>query len=233
MTDINDIKARIVKLSKMTTENGCSEAEAMTAAAKIAAILDEHGMTEAEIKSFSREESGNKMETADFGNKKKLHEVQYCVNGIAKFFDVKVWASTTRENRTIRFFGFPGDVAAAIALTETLVYAMESDFDRFMASKNNYFDGVHGKTLRKNFMLGFAHRVTERLRELKVERNPVTTGTALVVLKNQVVETEAAKLNLNLKAGSANRTTGNTAAYAAGMTAGGRVNLGNTKQIGN
>ena len=228
MTDIENIKARIVKLSKMTVENGCSEAEAMTAAAKLAAILDENGMTAEEIKSFSREESGNKMETANFGNKKKLHEVQFCVNAIAKFFDVKVWSATTSVNRVIRYFGFPNDVAAAIALTETLVYAMEGDFDRYML---NNVQSVHGKTLRKNFMVGFAHRVSERLKELKLERNPVTTGTALVVLKNQVVEAEAEKLNLQLKKGASNRTTANTAAYEAGQVAGGRVNLGNTKYI--
>jgi len=233
--DLNEIKARIAKLSKMTIENGASENEALTAARKIAELLDSNGLTEAEIKAFETTDSDTscKMETSDFGEKKKLHEVQFCVNAIAKFFDVKVWSTTMGTgNRVIRFFGFPQDVAAAMALTETLVYAMERDYKNWFATQSQ---DVHGKTLRKNFMLGFCSRVNSRLKDLKEEREVKAEnnlpGTSLVILKNQVVESEAEKLNLRLRKASRSYSRANTSAYDAGCYAGSQVNLGNNKMI--
>lgn len=44
-----NLKARIVALLKMTTAAGCTEAEAMAAAEKAAALMREHGLSEADI----------------------------------------------------------------------------------------------------------------------------------------------------------------------------------------
>lgn len=229
--DINSIKERIAKLSRMTIDNGASENEAMFAAKKIAELLDEHGLTESEIKAYAAPDSTESMETSSYGNKKKLHEVQYCVNSIAAFFDVKVWISNNVNSRCMKFFGFPQDVAAAIALTETLVSAMENDFKAYMATNT---EDVHGKTLRKSFMLGFASRVSQRLKEFKQERKNLLTGergTAIVVLKNQVVETKYNELNMKLRTTYTKASYSNATAFSAGYSAGGRVSLGNTRQI--
>jgi hypothetical protein len=228
MTDFNDIKAKIAKLANMTTENGASENEAMFAAKRIAELLDAHGMTISEMKDFQNENSVNKMETGSFGSKKKLHEVQYCVTAIAEFFDCKVWANRGTDSHKIKFFGFPQDVVAALALTEALVHAMESDYKLWFSNQNSE---VHGKTLRKNFMLGFCSRINARLKEMKLARNVATTGTALIVVKGQVVTEEYAKLNMTVKKAYRSTYTSNNAAYEAGQSAGNTANLGNTKRI--
>ena len=41
--------ARIEALRSRTTDRGCTEAEAMAAAAKVAALLDRHGLSMAEV----------------------------------------------------------------------------------------------------------------------------------------------------------------------------------------
>lgn len=228
MTNFNEIKAKIAKLANMTIENGASESEALFAAKKIAELLDAHGMSIEEMKDFQNENSTNKMETGEFGNKKKLHEVQYCVTAIADFFDCKIWATRGNDAHKIKFFGFPQDVAAAMALTEALVYAMESDYKKWFNSQNS---DVHGKTLRKNFMLGFCSRINARLKEMKLARNSANTGTALIVVKGQVVTEEYAKLNMKISKSYRTVYSSNNAAYEAGQTAGNTANLGNTKRI--
>lgn len=231
MPDLNDIKARLVKISKMTVENGCSEFEALSAAAKISEILDEHGMTFGDVKAYSESNDPNKpkMEYGRFGTKKQIHEVSFIVNQIANLFDCKVFRSIINGYKVIQFFGFPEDVAACLALTDTLVIAME--FDCKVYQKTTSQD-VHGKTLRKGFMLGFAVRINERLKEMKTQRTEnKTTGTALVVLKNQIVASEFVKENIKLKKASQTIRTSNNEAYLAGYKSGNNISLNNNKMI--
>jgi hypothetical protein len=49
MDDLDTIKARIRKLMARTTANGCTEAEAMAAAAKAMAMMREHGLSPDQI----------------------------------------------------------------------------------------------------------------------------------------------------------------------------------------
>lgn len=74
-----------------------------------------------------------------------------------------------------------------------------------------------------------ARRLAERLREMKLaqERTDIeTTGRDLVVVKNQIVTEEFAKLGLDLSYGKSKRNRSVDArAYSAGQTAGNKVAL--------
>lgn len=48
-TDLDTLKDRIRALRQMTIANGCTEAEAMTAAAMAAKLLERHGLTDADL----------------------------------------------------------------------------------------------------------------------------------------------------------------------------------------
>jgi len=237
MQNLADIKARIAKLSRMTVDNGCSEAEAMSAAIKIQAIIAEHGLTIGEVKAYiaSNDPNKEKMEHGLFGRNKRWHEVKYCSGAVADLFDCQVFKTEKmvngKEVKYLNFFGFPQDVAAAMALTDLIYRAMENDFRNYLL--NAARNGVHGKTLRKAFMLGFASRVSDRLREMKKEAAQVKpTGTELVVLKNQVVKNHLASEGIHLRVSNSKTTYRSTDAYAAGQSAGDKAVLSNNKRIG-
>jgi hypothetical protein len=240
MQNLADIKARIAKLSRMTVDNGCSEAEAMSAAAKIQSIIAEHGITIGEVKDYiaSNDPNKEKMEEGFYGRNQRFHEVSRCLTDIANLFDCQGFKTEKvvdgKKIKVLYFYGFPQDVAAAMALTDLIARAMENDFRNYLL--NNRTQGYHGKTLRKAFMLGFAGRVRIRLRAMKEETKAKPTGTELIILKNQVVSQHLA-IELKAKGIRVRTTTSKTTyrsveAYAAGQSAGDKAVLNNNKRVG-
>lgn len=225
MTDrLDDIKSKITKLSRMTIENGCSENEAIAAASKISELLAAHGMTMAEVRAFG--DSKSDMEMAFTGINKRNHESSLCAAAISRYFGCKSFIRRESDRRKgTMFFGFPDDVAAAVALLELIRYSMEKDFRGWLMSQDRN-DGVHGKTHRRNFMAGYAMRVSARLNEmsLKKEMAQRTTGRELVVLKEEIIaaafEKQIGKLGRAKK-----RSFHRTAAFEAGERAGSSVGL--------
>lgn len=49
MTDLSEIRRRIAQLRQMTVERGCTEAEALAAAAKVAELMARHGLSAEEV----------------------------------------------------------------------------------------------------------------------------------------------------------------------------------------
>lgn len=230
--DLNEIKKRLVKLSKMTVENGCSEFEALNAAQKIAQILDDNGLSYSELKAFEGQNKKPETEHGIFSRgKKQLHEVRFSANAIARFFDCKVFSKSINGEKVINYFGFAADVAAAIALTETLMYAMDNDYKIWSEKNKHNYQNQHGKTLRKAFMVGFTQRVNQRLDDFKIARNAQQTKNALVVLKNQLVEKSFKEEQIRLTNGNVKHYIKSDDAYSAGFAAGDRANLGNPNQI--
>lgn len=224
----DDLKARIVKLSKMTVENGCTESEALAAASKIAKLLDDNGFSMQELKDF---ENNNKKSDTEYGifdtGRKNAHEVFWCISRIGEFFDCVSFSQKDRYTKvtSMKFFGFSADVVGAIELTKAIMFAMESDYTLWFEN-NKHFHGEHGKTLRKSFMLGFASRINARLKELKAARNvQANTGTALIVLKNQIVVRDFQQQKIKIVNKKTTVSTSNTSAYEAGQAAGGRADL--------
>lgn len=230
---IEDIKARILKLSRMTVENGCSEQEALSAAQKMAKLLDENGLAMSDLKAYENKTSKPDLEQGVYEDgRKNRHEINFCINAIAKFFDCVAYSSKnpfTKET-SYKFFGFAADVAAAIELTKAIAQAMESDYDRWYVANKSQYPHDHGRTLRKSFMIGFAQRIIERLKEFKSNRN-VSTGTALIVLKNQIVTQAFEEANSNVTFKKSTTKYNPNGAHAAGYEAGGRANITNKHQI--
>src|SRR5882724_3666775 len=117
--DRNALAERVRKLSKMTIANGCSENEAAFAAAKIAAIMAEHALTQDELS--LKEDSAHCLKDEfiiwgqEHGDWWKLQQ------SIARLFDCKCWSMKARIEqipeleighpvRPFVFYGMPYDV---------------------------------------------------------------------------------------------------------------------------
>lgn len=122
--DREALAARVRKLSRMTTVNGCSESEAAFAAQRIAEIMAAHALTQDELS--IREDSAHCVKDEfifwgrDFGDWHWLH------SSIARLYACKAWGGASRQEdelglgfttyvKPFIFFGLANDVTACIA----------------------------------------------------------------------------------------------------------------------
>src|ERR1700679_3761898 len=107
---LDKLKIRIQGLRAKTTDNGCTEAEALMAAAKVAELLDRYdlSLTDVEIRDAPCERRAYETRA------KKRIPLDDCVGAIAKFCDCRVWRdkNPAGEARYV-FFGLSADVEVA------------------------------------------------------------------------------------------------------------------------
>jgi hypothetical protein len=221
--NIESIMRRVAALSEKTTANGCTESEAMSAAEKVASMLAEHGLSLSDIEIKERKDC-EKGEIVT--GRKRSHAVVWTIMAIGYFCDVKVWRDRSRANGiSFNFFGFPEDVSAAKSMYHMILNAMDCalvDYKRECYHQNL----PTGRRQSAAFHKGMATRIATRLGDMKRAQdreNKETTGRELVVVKDQAVSTEFAKLDLRLRTTTQRATYGDRGAYEAGEAAGSRV----------
>ena len=181
------IKAKIAALLNKNVANGASENEAMSAFAIAQKLMQEHGVTEADIMNNSDAAKDFLREVLKDG-RKNLHECDlYCVATIGEFCDVKVWQNKEYKGNiklgvSINFFGYTADVETAKYIRDVVYRAMEWEWAKYSNTISNV---GHKRSVRKDFLLGLANRFNTRLRNLKAETK-ASSGTSLIILKNQI-----------------------------------------------
>ncbi|WP_306050134.1 DUF7168 domain-containing protein [Oceaniradius stylonematis] len=160
MTDRAAILDRIRKLLAMTPERGCSEAEAMSAAAKAAALMTEHGLSADEVE-FDHAEVN--VRSAGRSERSKLWPViAYCTNSAVIL--IEEWPYEPR----VRFVGLPPAPEVATYLWTVCDRAIDHELARFKQS-SQYQRRRLPKTRRRateDFTAGMVQRLTGRLYQL-------------------------------------------------------------------
>ena len=217
---LDRLKTRIQGLRSKTTDNGCTEAEALLAAAKVAELLDRYdlSLTDVEIRDAVCEQ--REYETY----RKKRVPIDGCIGAIANFCDCRVWREKNQvgDARYV-FFGLRSDVEVAHYLTEVIDNAVRFELGRYkMSAGYRRFRHQDRHIANSSFTLGMVASIADKLKTMKRERDVVNNGTGrdLVVLKASVVDAELQKLDLKLR--TVRRTTRMVApaAYEAGGVAG-------------
>ena len=108
--DLGRVIERIRALRAKTTEQGCTEQEALLAAEKVAQMLERYGLSLSEIEIRKQVCEGFNVDTG----RRKQEPSDRCVPAIAAFCDCRVWSENgpTGDIRYV-FFGLPADVEAA------------------------------------------------------------------------------------------------------------------------
>jgi len=228
------IATKIRALLNVTIDNGATEHEALFAAEKADALMLEYDLSSIDLKD-PEENYGKRGKRFAGGSYKRraYHPSENCIQSIAAFCDSKAWYS----GFDLVYFGTDQNTEFAWYLTEMIRNAMETEYRavepklKKEAADNGY--RVHGKTLRTSFMLGMAHRVSSRLRELKRARDVqvndvslVKTGTALTVVRNAVLEQKYKELGMKLSSRPTTNKNIHGSSYRSGQNAGDNVNLG-------
>ena len=217
---LDKLKGRIQALRAKTVDNGCTEEEALAAAAKVADLLDRHDLSLSDV-----DLRGSTCERVVYETfRKKRIPIADCIGAVAHFCDCKVWREKNPAGETCYvFFGLPADAAVALYLTGVIDNAVRSELGRYKTSRA-YLKIRHQDRHLANasFALGMVTSIAEKLDAMKADRDSsnLRTGRDLVVVKASVVEQELHKLGIAFRtARSAGRIV-SPDAFQAGGTAG-------------
>lgn len=246
MTDAADNKARreaitrkVRALLSKTTANGCTEAEALAAAATADELMREHDLTFKDTQAeLEAETYGARRRSYSKGAKREHPISNYAATEIGEYWDCKCYQSRRHHperHNEIVYFGSKSDTEAAHMMLAMLILAADTEFARYWNSYKRP-EGIKYNTAYASFMTGMASRLAARLREIKKARNAATTpttGTALVIVKDRVVATKFAtfKRESGLNLGSSGRSASvrSQSAFNEGRAAANRADLGGSR----
>lgn len=217
MNDREKLAARIRALRAKTVENGCTEAEAIAAAEKLAQLLADHNMTldEADLRAspFTRHDH-----TGVGAVGLKLWKV---ASAIADLTNTRTWTGGREAPSSNTFLGLSHEVEVAAYMLAICERAMRTEAQGLMRTLR------HAPPLRQiarvvPFIDGMADRLARRIRDM-IPPAP-TGGAGLMVLRNALIDAEMTREGIELEEGYARRPL-DTAAYRAGAAAADKVAL--------
>jgi hypothetical protein len=207
-------------LRAKTVANGCTEGEALAAAAKVAELLDRYELSLGDVEI---REATCERRVYETRNRKRI-PLDDCVGAIADFCDCRVWREKDAAGRVrYVFFGLPADIEAAHYLAELIDTAVRTELGRYKTSAEyRQFRHQERHFANASFALGMVGSIADKLEAMKAERDEVknSTGRSVVVLKAAVVDTELEKLDLALRTVERPRRLIAPEAYDAGDAAG-------------
>jgi hypothetical protein len=221
------VSRRIRALLNKTVENGATEEETISAAEKARALMDQYHLSMTDIE-FKAEPVADV--SFDRRLKSKTAPADYCTKGIEKYCGVRMWRTHTGSSIKIRVLGLKGDAEMAQWLYEMIEGAVWAQANVYLRTELKSLD-LTPKQKRDacwSFELGMAQRVNDRLIAMAQALEPVAktaSGSALVVVRNAVVDEAFAKLNLRFTGRVSGMSNRDFAAYGSGHAAGDRVNL--------
>lgn len=223
--DLDKLKARLAALRAKTVENGCTEDEALAAAAKVAELLDRHDLSLTDLE-LAQEVC---QELSFEPTRKKRIPLDECVGAIADFCDCRVWREKGARGHRFVFFGLPADVAVAHTLAELVDTAVRTELGRYKNS-DAYRAFRHNERHLANasFALGMVTSIADRLMAMKAARDAAHRGSGrdLVAVKGAIVDVELVKLGIDLKTVESGRRYISPTAYDAGGEAGAALPIG-------
>jgi hypothetical protein len=217
---LDRLKLRIQALRAKTIANGCTEDEALSAAAKVAELLDRYDLSLSDVELRAASCERRIYET----HRKKRIPIDDCIGAIAHFCDCRVWREKNAAGESSYvFFGLRPDIEVAHYLTELIDAAVRAELGRFKTSAD-YGRLRHQERHLANasFALGMVTSIAKKLTAMKPSRDQVnhSTGRGLVVLKTSVVDAEFDKLDMKLRTLRSNSRMVSVMAYEAGGAAG-------------
>ncbi|MGD9880104.1 MAG: DUF2786 domain-containing protein [Reyranella sp.] len=221
-TNLDRLRQRIQALRAKTVANGCTEGEALAAAAKVAELLDRYDLSLADVD--VRQSSCEQLAYEVQRNKRIL--LDECVGAIAEFCGCRVWREKDRAGVRWVFFGLRADIEAACCLTEVIDSAVRTELGRYKTTPAyQAFRHQERHLANGSFTLGMIASIADKLLAMKASREQAARGTgrAVVVLKKSIVDAEIEKLGFALRTVPQARRLVSPLAYEAGEEAGGTL----------
>ncbi|WP_309628770.1 DUF2786 domain-containing protein [Brevundimonas sp.] len=218
MAERDKISARIRALRAKTVAAGCTEEEALSAAALAAKLLRDYNLTleEAELREtpFARH-SERHVDAVG----KQLWKV---ASAIADLVGSTYWTSPAGVHPVqVDFFGFAHEVEISAYLLEICARAMNAASDKLQVGLAILRPTIRDRRIRA-YLDGMGDRLAQRIRALKP---PPATGTGLVVVRDQLLAEGLAQAGIQIRSSAAPRSRDLDPEYALGRRAADAVAL--------
>jgi len=227
MNNRENLLKKIRALMAKTIENGCSEAEAMSALSMAQAMMDAYSVTDEDL-AETKAESAIKETMKDMRDPHHIRQL-LCMR-IAEFTGTKVYTNQPKAQKyQYNFVGLPSDVEFAMWLTETLTMFVQKELKNYIWS--NDYTSLPPNVKRPiiiGFVRGCARRINERLNELMIKSEVAASNNAnaLVVIKNAIIDKKMSEMGLALRQPRQRSSRIHGDAYGAGKAAGDRASFG-------
>ena len=228
-----DIIAKIHALRAKTVAAGCSEAEALSALAAIARLMDRYDIQNADLADIEQEVYGGSFREYGMGSKRiTFHPTKYFWRHIARMLGCRSY----QDGRKYVIFGEREAVQTAFYMIDLLRATADMEWTRFNKARTDRGE-ISGATVRSSWMAGYCVRISERIKEVIAEREAAgrrmqaesNQCAAVMVLRNKqgLAKWEQWKASKGLKLRHTRKsfTIGSASAMAAGSRTGSSVNL--------
>lgn len=220
--------ARIRALLLKTVENGATEAEALAAAEKARALMDEHQI---DITAQDIDQEPVDIRVSEIFGGRMDNSLVGIAEPVGIYCDVTVYSSGPNVN----FVGIGLDAQVAHYMFEMLVNTCRSDWAHYQKTIDFRWEKSCGKTtigMNTDFKQAFCHSVREKIFDeiegRKRSNAPqIAAANALVPIKDEAVTRELANRGIRLKRKSYTPASGAGAKTAreAGSEAGAKAQL--------
>ena len=217
---IEKVKALLAK----TTENGCTEEEALAALAKARAWIDAHEITDAELQ-LSREEKAILHDESE-EDSRDTHKIKWRLSyAVERYCNVRIYRDRSKAGLT--FVGFKSDIDLASWLLDHLSDFVHNALFEFLIDCLAP-EGKERKQEIAGFVMGCTERISVRLHEMcdQSKTQCTTNGKALIVIKDQAIKDLLKAEGIRLQCSGGSRAGFSEDARSAGLSAGDRASFG-------
>jgi hypothetical protein len=227
MNNRENMLRKIRALMSKTIDNGCSEAEAMSALSMAQAMMDAYNVTDEDL-AETKAESAIKDTMKDMRDPHHIRSM--LTRRISEFTNTKCYRHEFKSQKyQYNFVGLPSDVEFAMWLTETLTMFVQKELKNYIWG-NDYtsLPPNEKRPIIMGFVMGCTRRINERLNELMEgsEDKASDNANALVVIKNALIDAKMKEMGLALREPRQRGTRTNRDSYGAGKAAGERASFG-------
>lgn len=227
----DDILRRLAALrAKFSDGSNCSPNEVETAMRMYADLKAKYDISDTE--EHIRKEGIERQAGGSFKTNKQVDVIYYIVPKIAKYTETR--GLCNQKTGLVNWFGTRPDIEHAMWLYTLIQNALEQSWKAYRYSFDYtklHRQGIHGRVIRNNFRKGFIANVAMRLDKMIEEKlaGIITNGTALVILKHELIQSFIEAEGIKSKAGRKLAKMGQrTSALAAGYYEGEKVGLQQT-----
>lgn len=182
--EIDRVIQRIQGLRAKTADRGCTEAEAIAAAAKVSELLARHDLTLDEVSVRRSDCEGVSVATG----RKRRAPVDSCAQSVAAFCDCRVWGEQRADGGLgFVFFGLKTDVEAAHFLHDLIEVTFDTESANFRRSA--IYQSLRGGDRRSalnSFQIGLANGISGKLADLKAAKAAKVRARALTWSRSNI-----------------------------------------------
>jgi hypothetical protein len=197
LMDIEKLRTRIRALQVRTEANGCTEAEALTAAAKLSELLDRHDL---DLGDQALRDTPCERLNLETGRKQRQPMDAY-LPALAAAYGCRVWMERDAKRKiTYVIFGLPAALEMVRSMHQMFGEALAAEWVRFRDAQRFIRQNEDAKA---GFQFGMAAALADRLQAQQSDRQKLeqhaATGRGLIALRHDVVERAFDDLGLALR----------------------------------